>query len=75
MKPINDKLLDAMEDAALESVKQIKALFVYQGDDRRYYEKAKVAASTISGYARMRASETNRIAVEAQAVRDAKSKS
>ena len=73
MKPINDKLLDAMEDAAVESVKQIKALFAYQGDDRRYYDKGKIAASVISGYARIRASETNRIAVESQIARDARS--
>jgi hypothetical protein len=72
MKPISDKLIDALEEVAVEGVKQIKALFAYQGEDRRYFEKAKVAASTISGYARIRASETNRAAVEAQAARDAK---
>jgi hypothetical protein len=44
MKPISDKLIDALEDAASEGVKQIKALFAYQGSDRRYFEKGKVAA-------------------------------
>lgn len=66
MKPINDDTFDALESVAVESVKQIKAFFAYQGSDGKMRDKAKVAAATISGFARLRASETNRMAVEFQ---------
>jgi predicted metal-dependent HD superfamily phosphohydrolase len=64
MKPISDALLDALETEATEWVRQLSALRAYQGEDRRYYEKGKLAVGIISGLARMRASESNRMAVE-----------
>lgn len=67
MKPISDKTLDTMEDVALEGAKQLKAYFAYQGDNPVYFNKGKLGAAAISAYSRIRASETNRIAVELQA--------
>ena len=64
MKPISDDLLDALETEATAWVKELSALRAYQGEDRRYYEKGKMAVGIISGLARMRASESNRMAVE-----------
>ena len=64
MKEITDGKLELFEDVALEGAKQIKAYFSYQGSEPKYREKARVGATAISAYARMRASETNRMAVE-----------
>jgi hypothetical protein len=69
MKPISEKSLDAFEDVALAGAQQIKAYFAYKGESSTYGEKARVGAATIGAYARMRASETNRIAVEMAARR------
>ena len=64
MRAISDEKLDIFEDVALEGAKQIRAYFKYEGDQRRYLDRARVGATAISAYARMRASETNRMAVE-----------
>jgi len=64
MRPISDGKLEMFEDVAIEGVKQIKAYFKYEGNSPTYMQKAKVGATTISAYARMRASETNRMQVE-----------
>lgn len=52
------------EDVALESVTQLRSYFAYQGTDIRFFQKARIGAGMISAYARLRASETNRMAVE-----------
>lgn len=64
MKAIADSKLETFEDLAMESVKQVRAFFTYQGSDSRYFQKARLACGAISAYARIRASETNRMAVE-----------
>lgn len=69
MKPISDGKLEMFEDVAIEGAKQIKAYFTYQGDNPQYRDKARVGATAISAYARMRASETNRMAVEMMAAK------
>lgn len=69
MKPIRDDRLDEFEDVAMDSVKQLRAFFTYQGNDSRYFQKARLATGMISAYARLRASETNRMAVEMAAGR------
>jgi hypothetical protein len=53
----------------MESVKQLRAFFKYEGNDQRYLQKAKLATGMIGAYARLRASETNRMAVELQSGR------
>jgi hypothetical protein len=65
MKPIDEKRLEAFEQFALEDcLTDLKAFRAYQGDNPKYYQKAKMAATSISGFARIRASESNRMAVE-----------
>jgi hypothetical protein len=69
MKPLSDKVVDQLEDVAIEGAKQLKAFFVYQGDNPRFFQKAKLGAVAISGYARIRQSETGRMAIELAARR------
>lgn len=69
MKPVSDKTIETLEDVALDGAKQLKAYFSYQGENPTYHHKAKLGAACISGYSRVRASETNRMAVELQAKR------
>lgn len=64
MKPIEDKRMDELEDVAMESAKQLRAFFAYQGTNPQYFQKARLACGMIGAYARLRASETNRMAVE-----------
>jgi hypothetical protein len=69
MKPVKDETLDILEKTAVEGAKQILAAFAYQGSDQRYRDNAKIGASAISGFARVRASESNREAIELQVAR------
>jgi hypothetical protein len=64
MKPLSDENIGTFEELALDSVKQLRAYFIYQGTDPRPFQKARLATGAISAYARLRASETNRMAVE-----------
>lgn len=65
MRELSDGKLEVFEDVAIEGAKRIKAYFAYEGTNNAYYkDKARVGATAISAYARMRASETNRMAVE-----------
>jgi hypothetical protein len=49
--------------------KAIRAYLTYQGENKQYENKARVAAAAISSFARARASESNRMAVELMAGR------
>lgn len=69
MKSLSDAKLEIFEDAAIEGAKRLKAYLVYEGDQPRYKDKAKVGAAAVGAYARIRASETNRMAVELAAQR------
>jgi tRNA(Ile2) C34 agmatinyltransferase TiaS len=71
MKPIKDVVLEEFEALALKGAKEIEAYFKYQGKDPAYFSKAKVGAGVIGAYARMRASESNRMAVEMMVARHA----
>ena len=64
VKELSDGKLEVFEDVAVEGAKQIKAYFKYEGTNSVYKDRARVGATAISAYARMRASETNRMAVE-----------
>lgn len=72
MKPIDDGTMDEMESLAMEGAKQLRAFFAYQGSQQTYFQKARVGAMVISAFARLRASETNRLAVELAAKKAAK---
>jgi hypothetical protein len=56
--------MEEFESLAMESIKQVRAFFTYQGSEGRYFQKARLACGAIGAYARIRASETNRMAVE-----------
>lgn len=67
MKPIADATVAEFEEVALMGVKALRAFFAYQGKEASYFQKARLGAAAISAYARIRASETNRMAVEVTA--------
>lgn len=67
MKPLSDDTIDQFEEVALEGLKKLREFFKYEGSDPRYLQKAKVAATAIAAYTRVRASESNRMAVELMA--------
>lgn len=64
MKPISDNAIDEFEETARLGAKAMRAYLAYLGDDKKYLDKAKVGAAAVSGYARIRASESNRMSVE-----------
>jgi hypothetical protein len=63
MKDVSDKLMDALEEGALEGVKALRAYLVYQGDNPVYEKKGKAGAALVTGYTRAFASQTNRAAI------------
>ncbi len=69
MKPIKDETLDDMEETAVQCSKAIRAFLTYQGENTHYKDKARVAAAHLGAFARTRASESNRMAVELMAER------
>jgi len=64
MKALSDSTIEEFEEVALEGLKKLREYFKYEGDNPRYFQKAKVAATAIAAYTRVRASESNRMAVE-----------
>ncbi len=69
MKPVKDRTLDELEDTAIVAAKAIREFLKYKGNDRRYFDQARVASGAISAFAKTRASESNRMAVELAAER------
>jgi hypothetical protein len=64
MKPIADKTMDVFEETALIGAKAMKQYLTYEGENKKFLDKAKVGAQAVSAYARVRASESNRMQVE-----------
>jgi hypothetical protein len=71
-KPISDKAIDVLEDGALEGVKHLRAFLAYEGDNPRFYQKAKVGGVLVSSYVKAIATQTNRMAVEQAMNREVK---
>ena len=69
MRAVKNETLDELEEMALASAKAIRAYLTYQGTNKDYEKKARVATAGISSYSRLRASETNREAIELAAHR------
>jgi hypothetical protein len=63
MRDVSEKLMDALEDGAIEGVKALRAYLTYQGDNPTYERKAKAGAALVTGYTRAFASQTNRAAI------------
>lgn len=64
MKPVDDKTLDDLESVINPSVKAIKDYLAYQGENPQYRDRARVAIGLVGAFARVRASESNRMQVE-----------
>jgi ribosomal protein S2 len=64
MKAIKETTLDILEQTALAGAKAITAYLEYKGENVVFFAKARIGAAAISAYARTRASESNRQAVE-----------
>ena len=62
MKPVKDETLDSIEHAALDSATAIRGYFATQGPED--LKRAKLGVAVISGFARLRATENGRMAVE-----------
>lgn len=69
MKKVTDEYMDASEDLALAGMKAMKAFLSYQGENMQYFHKAKIGAVAATNFVRLRATETNRMAVELQSKR------
>jgi hypothetical protein len=69
MKPVRDTTLDELEDTAVLGMKSVREYLDYKGNDQRYGQQAGKAVSIITALARIRASESNRMAVELMAQR------
>lgn len=69
MKEISDAVMQDVEDTAVQGLRAIRAFFAYEGDRPHVLQRAKIGAATIGAYSRLRASETNRMAVELAAKR------
>jgi hypothetical protein len=60
LRQVPDKLMDALEEGAVDGVKALRAFLTYQGDNPTYEKKAKAGAALVGGYTRAFASQTNR---------------
>lgn len=69
MRPINEKVIGALEDGALDGIKHLRAFLIYEGDNQKYYQKAKTGGVLVASYVKAIATETNRAAVEQAAQR------
>lgn len=67
MKPLSDDTIEQFEEVAVEGLKKLREFFKYEGSEARYMQKAKVAATAIAAFTRLRASESNRMAIELMA--------
>lgn len=64
MKEVPEVLIEALEEVSEKGAQHLKAFFDQGGDSPILYKKARMAATVISGYAKVRSSETTRAAVE-----------
>lgn len=63
---------EAMGDLVPEYVKHIKEFLTYQGDNPKYYQKAKVSAVGLGAYVKAEGTLTNRMALRQAAERSSK---
>jgi hypothetical protein len=66
--------MKAIDDEAIAGAKQLLAFFTYQGENPIYFQKARLGGVAISGYARVRSSETNRMQIDQKASRHKRDK-
>jgi len=64
MRAINDKVIEHLEGGAIEGVKHLRAFLSYEGENPRYYQRAKAGGVLVASYVKAIATATNRMAVE-----------
>lgn len=64
MKPVDEETLQELESAIKPSIGAIKAYLAYQGENPQYRDRARIAVGLVGAFARVRASETNRMQVQ-----------
>lgn len=64
MRAVKEETLNELEDTVGPALKAVRAYLSYQGDNPQYRDKAKIAIGAIGSFAKVRASETNRLQVE-----------
>lgn len=57
MKALKQETVNTFEEVALEGAAHLKAFFAYEGDNPRFFQRAKLGAMAINGYARIRQGE------------------
>ena len=63
MKGLSDETLEVIEEAAREGARQVKAFFAYEGDNPKYFQKARLGVGAMSSHSRILATQTNRAAL------------
>lgn len=64
MKPVDNETLIELEGAIKPAIGAIKAYLAYQGENPQFRDRARIAVGLVGAFARVRASETNRMQVE-----------
>jgi len=64
-----DNIIDALADAVPESLKHLKAFLAYEGENPKYYQKAKVAGGILGAYVKAEGTKNMRLAVEHSSVK------
>jgi hypothetical protein len=59
-----DTAIESLGEVVPDAVTHLKAFLTYQGDNPKYYQKAKVAGTIVGAYVKAEATKTNRMAVE-----------
>jgi len=63
MKGLSDETLSEVEHAAREGAKRIREYFSYEGDNPKFYQKAKLGGVAMSAHSRVLQTQTNRAAI------------
>lgn len=64
-----DKVVKEFEDTALLGAKAVREFLTYQGTNKVYFDKARVGGTSMSAYARLRATVANEESLKWQAER------
>lgn len=59
-----DSTIESLGEVVPEAIRHLKAFLAYEGDNQKYYQKAKVAGVLLGSYVKVEATKTNRMAVE-----------
>jgi hypothetical protein len=60
---MNKRYMDAAEALGMEGMRQMQAFFDYEGNDPKFFQKARLGAAASSSYSRLYATQTNRMQI------------